>query len=632
MKLLIVESPSKAKTITKYLDGKYTVRASVGHVRDLPKSNKDAINIPNGFIPHYEISPGKEKIVTEIKTLAEKSEEILLATDPDREGEAIAWHIAQAIQLNNSKSKSQNTKLKRVIFHEITKEAVQEAIKHPRDIDKKLVRAQEARRVLDRLFGYDLSGLIWKKVRYGLSAGRVQSPALRIIMEREREIRAFTPEKFWTISANLKTKNENELTFTCSKEPRDKKEVDRIISAGKKEAWQVFDVKETEIKRSPRAPFITSTLQQTASSRLGLSPSQTMRIAQQLYEAGSITYMRTDSTTLSSQAQNQIAKTIEKNFSKDLYRFRKYSRKSKNAQEAHEAIRPTDCTNQNAGDTPDQKKLYRLIWQRTVSSQMVDAKVLRTRISASIISKNIPDFVINGSRTLFDGWLLVDSAAKSEDVQLPKISVGDLLKFISIDSIEKETQPLSRYSEAGLVKELEKRGIGRPSTYATIIKTIQDRGYVEKINKTLHPTDTGDVVSSFLEKEFEKYISDSFTAEMENNLDSIAEGKAEYEKILKDFYTPFTKEIKSKKDTKKITDLGKVDEKFKCSNGLEAWQKWKIYELLEISRMRRSPNRRRKRNGRTEKNRTNMSSVRRRFGYSRRKIRKIHFLLKFSQM
>lgn len=576
MKLLIVESPSKAKTITKYLDGKYTVRASVGHVRDLPKSNKDAIDIPNGFIPHYEISPGKEKVVAEIKTLAEKSEEILLATDPDREGEAIAWHIAQAIRLERNKkpassagrqetrNKQNDTDIKRIVFHEITKEAVQEAMKHPRDIDKKLVKAQEARRVLDRLFGYDLSGLIWKKVRYGLSAGRVQSPALRIIMEREREIRAFTPEKFWTILANLKAEDGSKLTFTCAKEPRDKKEVDRIISAGKKEDWKVFDVKETEIKRSPRAPFITSTLQQTASSRLGLSPSQTMRIAQQLYEAGLITYMRTDSTTLSSQAQNQIAKTIEKNFSKDLYQFRKYSRKSKNAQEAHEAIRPTDCTNQNAGDTPDQKKLYRLIWQRTVSSQMVDAKVLRTRISANIISKSIPDFIINGSRTLFDGWLLVDSAAKSEDVQLPKISVGDFLKFISIDSTEKETQPPSRYSEAGLVKELEKRGIGRPSTYATIIKTIQDRGYVEKINKALHPTDTGDVVSSFLEKEFEKYISDSFTAEMENNLDSIAEGKAEYEKILKDFYTPFTKEIKSKKDTKKITDLGKVDEKFKC--------------------------------------------------------------------
>jgi len=561
MKLLIVESPSKAKTISKYLNGKYTVRASVGHVRDLPKSNKDAIDIKNGFIPHYEISPGKEKVVNEIKSLAKKSEEIILATDPDREGEAIAWHLLQAIKRETS-SGAEN--IKRIVFHEITKEAVQNAMKHPRDIDRKLVKAQEARRVLDRLFGYDLSGLIWKKVRYGLSAGRVQSPALRIIMEREREIRAFIPEKFWTIFADLETQEKNKLTFTCSKEPRDKKEVDHIISLGKKENWIVSGVKETEIKRSPRAPFITSTLQQTASSRLGISPSQTMRLAQKLYEAGLITYMRTDSTTLSVQAQKQIAQTITAKFGKQLYQPRQYAKKSKNAQEAHEAIRPTDCANDNAGKNAEEKKLYALIWQRTVSSQMADAKVLRTKISANITSKNIPDFSINGSRTLFDGWLMADFRAKSEDIELPKISVGDPLKLIAINDEGKETQPPARYSEAGLIKELEKRGIGRPSTYASIIKTIQDRGYVEKISKALHPTDTGDVVSSFLEKEFSHYISDVFTAQMEDNLDNIAGGAAEYEKTLEDFYTPFTKEIKSKKDTQKITDLGEVDEKFKC--------------------------------------------------------------------
>ncbi|MCK9379422.1 MAG: DNA topoisomerase, partial [Candidatus Moranbacteria bacterium] len=346
--------------------------------------------------------------------------------------------------------------------------------------------------------------------------------------------------------------------------PRDKKETEQIIASGKKEDWKVIAVKETQIKRSPRAPFITSTLQQTASSRLGLSPSQTMRIAQQLYEAGLITYMRTDSTTLSSQAQNQIAKVVGEKFAKELYQARKYSRKSKNAQEAHEAIRPTDCLYEDRGITPDQKKLYRLIWQRAVSSQMIDASVLRTRILANITSGSIPDFVINGSRTLSDGWLLADPIAKSEDIQLPKISTGDILSLVSIASQEKETQTPARYSEAGLIKELEKRGIGRPSTYASIIKTIQDRVYVEKISKALHPTDTGDVVSSFLEKEFANYISDSFTAKMENNLDSIAEGEAEYEKTLKDFYTPFSKEIKSKKDTKKITDMGKVDEKFLC--------------------------------------------------------------------
>src|SRR3990167_3139132 len=290
MKLLIVESPSKAKTIEKYLEGEYTVRASVGHIRDLPKSNKKAIDIEAGFVPHYEISKGKEKIVHELQGLAEKANEIILSTDPDREGEAIAWHIETLLR----QDKKIKAPIQRVTFHEITKEAVEEALRHPRQIDTNLRKAQEARRVLDRLVGYDLSGLIWKKVRYGLSAGRVQSPALRIIMEREREIRAFIPEKFWKISGLFETPKNEKIILTCSEEPRDEKLVEEIMKVGKDGNWLISEIKESEQKRSPRAPFITSTLQQTASSRLGYSPSRTMQIAQKLYEAGHITYMRTD--------------------------------------------------------------------------------------------------------------------------------------------------------------------------------------------------------------------------------------------------------------------------------------------------------------------------------------------------
>ncbi|MSR71186.1 MAG: type I DNA topoisomerase [Candidatus Taylorbacteria bacterium] len=555
MKLLIVESPAKAKTISKYLDGEYTVKASVGHIRDLPKNNKKAIDIAAGFVPNYEISPGKEKIVSELKSLAKKSSVVLLATDPDREGEAIAWHIAAATGLTHPK---------RVVFHEITKDAVQEAIKHPRDIDDNLRKAQEARRVLDRLVGYDLSGLIWKKVRYGLSAGRVQSPALRILMEREREIRAFKSEKFWTINADVESSSNVAFTLTCSDEPKDRKEVDRILEIGNKEKWSVIDLSETEAKRSPRSPFITSTIQQTASSRLGMSPSKTMGIAQKLYEKGLITYMRTDSTNLSTFAQKQIEVVVGKKYGAELYSARVFAKKSKNAQEAHEAIRPTDLTKEHAGATPEQKELYSLIWQRTVASQMIDAKILRTKLTANVTSKSIPDFVINGSRVLTPGWLLADPSARGEDVELPKVIVGEKLTLKELRTEEKETPPPPRYSEAGLIKELEKRGIGRPSTYASIIRTIEERGYVNKLNKALFPTDTGDVVSSFLEENFKDYISDGFTAEMENKLDLIAEGKMDYEKTLRDFYTPFLKELKSKDKLEKVTNMGDADPDMKC--------------------------------------------------------------------
>lgn len=554
-KLLIVESPAKAKTIEKYLDNEYTVRASVGHVRDLPKSNKNAIDIEGGFIPHYEISKDKHKVVDDLKKLSLKAEEVILATDPDREGEAIAWHIKEALGLK---------KPKRVCFYEITKEAVQEAIKNPRVIDEDLRKAQEARRVLDRLFGYDLSGLIWKKLRYGLSAGRVQSPALRILVEREKEIRAFKPEDFWVIEALLKTPKKEEIKFTCSVETKTQEETDEILAKAKKADWKVVSVEGTEASRKPRAPFTTSTLQQAASSQLGYSPSITMRLAQKLYEAGHITYMRTDSTNLSKQAVDEMTSVIIKKYGEEYSKPTVYTTKSKNAQEAHEAVRPTHATVLSAGASAQEKKVYELIWRRAVASQMSEAKILRTKIVANTIDCDLPNFVANGSRVLFGGWLKADPSARGEDVELPEIKKDSPLELINIDGLAKQTEPPHRYTEAGLVKELEKRGIGRPSTYAAIIKTILDRGYVVKDNKSLVPTDTGEVVSDFLSEHFAEYISDSFTAEMEDKLDDIADGKREYKETLADFYGPFHKEVEAKNDIPKISNLGQAPADIKC--------------------------------------------------------------------
>lgn len=558
MKLLIVESPSKAKTIEKYLDGKYTVRASIGHVRDLPKTNRDAIDIPAGFVPRYEISLGKGKVISELQTLARRADEILLAPDPDREGEAIAWHLEELL-----KDPKITAPIKRVTFNEITKDAIIEALQHPRTVDRKLVAAQEARRVLDRLVGYDLSGLIWKKVRYGLSAGRVQSPALRIIMEREREIRAFVPEQYWTIEG-LFSAGKEQFPLACSQEPREFSEVQRILELGNKYDWVVTDIKTSEQKRAPRAPFTTSTLQQAASTRLGFSPSRTMQAAQKLYEAGLITYMRTDSTNLSKQAQAQILGFVEKKYGKENTQFRTYATKSKNAQEAHEAIRPTHVDQEHAGITDEQRHLYRLIWERTVSSQMADAKLMKTKLVANIENGSIPDFTANGSRIVSLGWLQVDTGARGEDVELPKLSVGQKIDLVELTSTEKATQPPNRYSEAGLIKELEERGIGRPSTYASIMRTLEERDYVKKEGRTLYPTDTGDVVSSFLEENFAQYISDTFTAEMENELDEIANGEREYVKTLQDFYGPFSVEITEKDKLAKATHLGDAADHHIC--------------------------------------------------------------------
>ncbi len=552
-KLLIVESPTKAKTIGAYLGKDYEVIASVGHIRDLPKSNKDAVDIDGGFVPRYVIPPEKKSVIEKIKKAVAKINDVYLATDPDREGEAIAWHIAQTAGIK---------KPQRVVFHEITPSAITEALAHPRKIDEHLRAAQEARRVLDRLVGYDLSGLIWKKVRYGLSAGRVQSPALRILAEREREIQSFVPETYYVIDAVL---DAHGIRFPAqaNAEVRDPDEAARIVREGRKAQWFVQEIKKSAQERAPRAPFTTSTLQQAASTSLGFAPSRTMRAAQRLYEAGHITYMRTDSVTLAQEAVAKIAYVIKKEFGEKFLQTRAYKTKSKNAQEAHEAIRPTDPARARAGKTAEEQSLYTLIRTRTLASQMASAQSERTTIITQA-NTDIPPFTTTGARILFPGWLALDTRARGEDTELPPLTQGEELSLVSLKNTEKQTTPPPRYSEAGLIKELEKRGIGRPSTYASIMKTIQDRDYVEKRQRALVPTATGMVVSGWLEEHFPSYISDSFTAEMENELDEIARGERKYAETLAAFYKPFKKEVAEKESLPKATSLGEGPKEFPC--------------------------------------------------------------------
>ena len=552
--LLIVESPAKARTIQNYLGKDYEVLASVGHVRDLPKSGNDAVDIEDGFKPKYIVPAEKREIIERIKRAAEKADKVYLATDPDREGEAIAWHVKQAVGLKSPK---------RVVFHEITKHAIEEAIAHPRAIDEDLRRAQEARRVLDRIVGYDLSGLIWKKVRYGLSAGRVQSPALRILAEREREIKAFIPVTYFVIGALFRAKG-GEFAASCTEQPATQEAADRIVNQGRAAAWKVASVTERAEERHPRAPFTTSTLQQVASTRLGFSPSRTMRAAQKLYEAGHITYMRTDSVNLAAEAVTSILAAVASEFGKDYAERRAYKTKSKNAQEAHEAVRPTDASKQKAGANPDEMSLYALIRTRTLASQMKSAQSLRTSVAVEADAVDLPSFTATGSRITFPGWLACDVKARGEDTELPKLVNGESLTLVSLAADEKQTEPPNRYTEAGLVKELEKRGIGRPSTYASIMKTIQDRGYAVKEGRTLTPTATGMVVSGWLEEHFADYISDSFTAEMEDELDEIARGERGYEPTLEEFYKPFKKAVDSKESLPKATALGDAPAEFPC--------------------------------------------------------------------
>lgn len=590
MKLVIVESPSKVKKVGEYLGKDYLVMASVGHVRDLPvgeyvyidKRGKEikyadirklekedkklvkkipSIDKDNNFKPYYIISDKKKHVIQDLLKSSDKADEVILATDPDREGEAIAWHIADELGLKNSS---------RITYTSITKDAIQNAIKNKRGIDMNLKEAQEARRILDRLFGYDLSSLVWQKVRYGLSAGRVQSPALRILVEREKEINAFIGEKYFEITGEYKTIGKAKesktytLEFNCDEVPDNEKRSIDIKTFGENANWTITDIKQSNAKRSPNPPLITSTLQQAASNRYGYSPSRTMQIAQKLYEKGLITYMRTDSPTLTPEAINAIKDIIVKKYGIEMWLHRDFKTKNKNSQEAHEAIRPTDFENINAGTTEDEKKIYKLIWQKAIASQMIDAENLRTKVIISGDNKNLPTFSLNGNILTKDGWLIVDIEAKGEEKELPKLEINQNIKCNTIHYEEKTTQPPNRYTEAGLIKELEKRGIGRPSTYASIISTIIDRGYVEKQGRTLFPNKTAEVVIDFLNNNFKNYISDDFTSNMENDLDDIAEGKNTYLKVIKSFYDKFSNDIKDKKDIGKVTNISLAPESIRC--------------------------------------------------------------------
>ncbi len=574
-KLVIVESPAKARTITKFLGKEYTIRASMGHVRDLPKSQM-GIDIEKGtFLPEYIISRDKTKVISELKKLAEKADEIILATDEDREGEAIAWHLLAALKVKKDR------KTPRIVFHEITKTAIEAALKNPRELDRNLIDAQQARRVLDRLVGYELSPLIWKKIRDGLSAGRVQSVAVRLIVEREREIDKFNPEEYWTIQSDLETPRGDKFTAELSKISGKKAKVCSKNAAEKVEMdlkgaeWRVSKVEKKERKRRPAPPFITSTLQAEASRKLGFSVKKTMMLAQRLYEGsdvgeGLITYMRTDSTNLATSAVTKVRSVIQKKFGKDFVskEFRVFAKKTKGAQEAHEAIRPTDPArfpdSLKSDLENDAFRLYELIWQRFLACQMEDAILDQTGVDVSA-----KDYIFRatGQIVKFAGWLAAyskgydseEEAKVDSEKLLPEILENEILKLLKLKSEQHFTKPPARYTEAMLVKKLESEGIGRPSTYAPTISTIQNRGYVEKIDRTLRPTDTGCVVNDFLVKHFSKIVDYQFTAGMEEQLDEIAEGKHRWIEIMKDFYKPFHEKIVEKTDSIKKEDV--VNEK-----------------------------------------------------------------------
>ncbi|OGS02755.1 MAG: DNA topoisomerase I [Elusimicrobia bacterium RIFOXYB12_FULL_50_12] len=560
--LVIVESPTKEKTISRFLGPEYTVKSSYGHIRDLPKS-KIGVDPENNFEPEYVIMPKAKKIIPELKKLTAGSKYVYLATDYDREGEAIAWHLKEALKLPASK-------VKRITFHEITAEAIKEAVENPRDIDPHLVDAQQARRVLDRLVGYKLSPLLWKKIKYGLSAGRVQSVAVRLICDREKEIDAFNPVEYWSVKAELK-KSPDE-PFLASLIAKDGKKIDKLdirdsAAAEKTVAelsgakYRVASVESKERQRAPFAPYTTSTLQQDASRRLHFSAAKTMMIAQKLYEgielgdkgnAGLITYMRTDSLNISEQARKEAKKLIVSKYGADYYpeKPRIYKTKSKGAQEAHEAIRPASCrlVPQEIKQylSPDEFKLYDLIWSRFMASQMVNA--VYDTLSVDIAANNYT-FRATGRTLKFSGFLEVYSVADSEDEQedgegrLPKMSVGDILDFIKLHSEQHFTEPPPRFNEASLIKALEEHGIGRPSTYAPTIHTIIDRGYVRLETRKFFPTDMGKLVNDVLQKNFSQIVDVEFTARVEGELDKVAEGESVWTDVVSRFYTPFNKDL-----------------------------------------------------------------------------------------
>ncbi len=580
--LLIVESPAKAKTIENILGKDFEVKSCYGHIRDLEK-NDMGIDIQNNFEPQYIVSPEKVKVVNELKSLARKSEEVWLASDEDREGESISWHLAEVLQLNPRTTK-------RIVFHEITKPAIQAAVKNPRTINMDLVNAQQARRVLDRLVGFELSPVLWRKIgmKGGLSAGRVQSVAVKLIVEREREINQFNASSSFKVEALFTAKDINGRSVTFKAEGgkyATAEEAERFLQSCAGAAYQVKDIQVKPGKRTPAAPFTTSTLQQEASRKLGYGVSKTMLLAQKLYESGKITYMRTDSVNLSDTAMENIKAAIVHNYGPDYVQVRKYRNKNESAQEAHEAIRPTYMEHASVND-PETARLYELIWKRTIASQMSDAELEKTTARIGISTSN-EELSATGEVIKFDGFLKVymestddEETEEGDESRLPALTVGQPLEFRQMSATERFTRPPARYTEASLVKKLEELGIGRPSTYAPTISTIIKRTYVEKKDKEgvkrdyrilqlqddrihritaqentgaekgkLFPTDLGLVVTDFLNQHFDKVMDYSFTAEIEKEFDEIAEGKMVWNQMVADFYKPFREGVQHTLDT-----------------------------------------------------------------------------------
>ncbi len=594
--LVIVESPAKARTVGRFLGDDYVVKASMGHVRDLPARDL-GVDIESDFDPTYVNVRGRATVIAEIKKAARGAESVYLATDPDREGEAISWHLVEAADL----AKSDN--LKRVVFHEITRDAIDDAFSHPREIDMQLVNAQQARRILDRIVGYQLSPVLWSKVRRGLSAGRVQSVALRLIVDREAEIEAFKPEEYWVITVDLKSEGEKARKFRANLyqlngekgRPKvgDGKQAAAIVKDLESSEFVVKKVNRREVKQRPRAPFTTSTLQQQSARSLRYSAQRTMRIAQQLYEGiqmgdgepvGLITYMRTDSTNLSDSALSEANSFIKSEYGKEYAdKPRIYRTKSRNAQEAHEAVRPTSIAN-----TPervaqfleqDQLRLYELIWKRMVASQMTDAIVDQTTVDIEGVNAAGNNHTVRASGSIikFPGFRTLYIEEKDEDDEseesreLPNLNEGDKPSREKVNSDQKFTQPPPRYTEANLIRSLEELGIGRPSTYASIVSTIEQRQYVERIASRFKPTLIGTVVADLLKEYFPNIMDTGFTADMEAKLDAIADGDLEWVPMLSDFYAPFSQRVeKTMKDAPRV-DRAKLVEKSdeKCDGGEE---------------------------------------------------------------
>ncbi len=578
--LVIVESPAKAKTIEKFLGEGFTVKSSFGHIRDLAKGDS-AIDIEKGYLPNYIVSTDKKKIVTELKKLAKDADMVWLASDEDREGEAISWHLSEVLGLEPN-----NTK--RIVFHEITKSAILHAIENPRDIDSNLVKAQQARRVLDRLVGFQLSPVLWRKVKPSLSAGRVQSVAVRLIVEREKQIEDFVTSSSFKLQGLFQTSGKP-IRADLAKRPATLQEANEFLASCKGATFKVGSIKTVPAKRYPSAPFTTSTLQQEASRKLGFNVSRTMMLAQRLYENGHITYMRTDSVNLSDFARESAQNTINNEYGEQYSKPRKYATKNDSAQEAHEAIRPTNFDVNSAGDDVAQMRLYQLIWKRAIASQMSDAQLERTTIEI-VNDKNADAFKAKGEVIKFDGFLKVylegtdDENDEEDSGLLPQVAEGQVLELSEIKATQRYTRPPARFTEASLVKRLEELGIGRPSTYAPTISTVQKRGYVvkdeidgksrsydvltlkndeivsEKLNENygadknkLHPSDIGRVVTEFLIEHFSEIMDFGFTASVEKEFDEIAEGMKNWSQMIDDFYQPFSKNV-----TKTLENAGRA--------------------------------------------------------------------------